>query len=128
MTDILAACELLADTAAEQIPGIHVYPTLKDSPRTPGLVVVPASIDYEQRMGRSRISEFLFDVVLLAGSRINEVAALKTVYQWIDPAGPLVSTLDDLDNVRVVGCTKIGAYSVGEAEYIGATLQVRLID
>lgn len=130
MTDILAECELLASTAAAQVPGMHQYPTLKDSPRAPGVVVVPANpfVDYEIRMGRARRAEYIFEIILLGGGRKNELAAQKTLFQWIDPAGPLIQALDDLDNTRVSNCSGIGVYPVSESlEYLGVTLQARVI-
>lgn len=124
MSTAYDAAVLIAETAKAVDPELRASPTLREAVTVPALVVLAGEpfATYHERFETDEAT-YIFDVVLLA-SKVNEVAAQKRLYGWIDPRGALYRALDAIEGMSVEQVVNVGDYTVGDATHWGGTLRV----
>ena len=124
--EIVAVCELIADTAVGADPRLKKYPFIRLATDPPAVVVVPGEpfLDYHgSRGGGFGTIGHNFDVIFLASS-VSEVAAQKRLYGWLSPHGPVYRALDELPDIDIALAINIGDYQVGEGTLWGGTMRL----
>jgi hypothetical protein len=125
--DILAVCTDLADACIAADDQLRASPTIKDAPTPPVVVVLPAApfIDYERTMRHG--VNFYFELTLVAGGRVAEVATMRRLYGWLNPRGALMTALNAVPGAAVKECSRVGYIPIGGQDYPGAVLTVHYV-
>lgn len=122
-------------TTIKDATGLRAYADEPDTVSVPCVVVRPGSpfAIYRQRMGRSVVTLWRFEVLIVVG-RISESSGLRKLDDLVSPDGVMMRAINAYrpDTGSGQGLTTVnegslfGPVTVGAATYLGAQLAVEI--